>query len=116
MKIFIRETILSIIISIILIFVISLLMTFTSLKESLIMPLAVGASTLALLICSYRIAKNKKEKGILYGTCLGITYMAILYIISIFINFDFSLSFNSLIMICVGIIGGAVGGIIGVNF
>ena len=42
--------------------------------------------------------------------------MIVLYICSAFISVDFSLSLNSLIMICAGIIGGAIGGILGVNF
>lgn len=116
MKIFIRETIFSIVFTIFLIFIISLLIAFTSLEENLIIPLVIGATSLSLLICAYRVTKYKKEKGILYGIGLGATYMVILYIISIFISFDFSLSLNSLIMIVTGIIGGAIGGILGVNF
>lgn len=116
MKIFIRETIFSIIFTIVLIFFIALLIAFTSVEEKLITPLVIGAVSISLLICSYRIAKNKKEKGILYGIGLGIAYMVILYICSAFISVDFSLSLNSLIMICAGIVGGAIGGILGVNF
>lgn len=116
MKVFIKETFLSVLFTIVLIFIISLLVTFTSLGENMIVPLVIGAVSFSLLICAYRISKNKKKKGILYGIGLGVTYMIILYIISIFIKFDFSLSTNSLIMICAGIIGGAIGGILGVNF
>ena len=60
--------------------------------------------------------KSKKEKGIIFGSLLGAVYMLILYIISSFLNFDFSLNINSLVMIILGILGGAIGGIIGVNF
>lgn len=116
MKIFIKEAIFSVILTVVLIFIISLLMAFTSLEERFINPLVIGAVSLSLLICAYRIAKNKKEKGILYGVGLGIIYMVILYMASVFISFDFSLSLNSLIMIVIGIIGGAVGGVLGVNF
>ena len=116
MKIFARETIFSVIFTVILIFIISILIAFTSLEEKFITPLVIGAVSLSLLICAYRVAKCKKEKGILYGIGLGITYMVILYMISIFISFDFSLSLNSLLMIGAGIIGGAIGGILGVNF
>lgn len=62
MKIFIRETIFSIILTVIFIFIISLLMAFTSLNENLITPLVIGAVCLSLLICAYRIAKKQKEK------------------------------------------------------
>lgn len=116
MKTFIRETILSVLLTILLIFIISILIAYTSLEERFIVPLVIGSVAFSLLICAYRIAKDKKEKGIIYGAGIGIAYMFVLYIISAFISFDFSLSINSIIMIIAGIVGGAIGGIIGVNF
>lgn len=116
MKIFIREIFFSAILTIVLIFFISILITYTSLEERFIFPLVIGAVTFSLLLCAYRIAKNKKEKGIIYGAGLGVSYMLVLYIISSLIDFDFSLSIHSIIMIIAGILGGAVGGILGVNF
>lgn len=116
MKIFIREVCFSILFTIALIFIISILISFTSLEERMITPLVIGSVSISLLICAYRIAKYKKEKGILYGIAISFTYMICLYIISSFVSFDFSLSLNSLMMIGIGILGGAIGGILGVNF
>lgn len=62
------------------------------------------------------MSRTKKEKGIIYGSLLGATYILILYLLSSLITLDFSISIASLIFIILGILGGAIGGIIGVNF
>ena len=116
MKCFTKEVIISMILSILLIFMLSIVISKTSLSENIVIPASIGIVSISLMIGSYRIAKNKKEKGILNGVILGIIYMLILYLISSIINFNFTLSMNSLIMIIIGIIGGAIGGILGVNF
>ncbi len=46
---------------------------------------------------------------------IGGSYLLILYMISSLLNWKFSLNWQSIIMIVVGIIFGILGGIIGVN-
>lgn len=116
MKEIIRELILSILLSLILIFILSILLCQTSINESIIKPATIAIVVISLMLGGFRISKSKKQKGILYGSILGIIYMFILYLISSFANFEFYLGINSIIMIILGIIGGAVGGILGVNF
>lgn len=116
MKNFIREIIISLLISILLIFILSILISQTSISEKIIIPTTLGIVTFSLLIGGFRISKIKKEKGIIYGGILGMIYMIIIYLISSFANFDFSLNITSILMILLGIIGGAIGGILGVNF
>lgn len=116
MKEFIKEIIISCLITLILICLLSIIISKTNVSENLITPLTIVITTLSLLIGGFRVSKAKKEKGIIYGSILGICYMLILYIISSFVNFNFSLTINSIIMIILGILGGAIGGILGVNF
>ena len=116
MKNFIRELIIAVLLSVILMFILSIILSSTSVSENIIKPATIGIVTLSLMIGAFRISKSKKEKDILNGSILGIIYMFILYLISSFVNFEFSLSISSIIMIVIGIIGGAIGGIIGVNF
>lgn len=116
MKIFLKETIISVILSLILIFLLSLIISKTSLSESVIVPAIIGISSVSIMIGSVRVSKNKKEKGLVNGAILGFIYMGTMYIISSIILKDFSLTINSIIMIFSGIIGGVIGGIIGVNF
>lgn len=115
MKEFLKECIISLIISIILIFILSILVSLTSVSENIIKPTTIGITTFSILVGSFRLSKNKKEKGIIYGGLLGIIYIVTMYLISSIYNFDFSLNIYSIIMIILAIIGGCVGGILGVN-
>lgn len=110
-----KELAISIVLTLILLFVLSVLISQTNMSESLAKPITIGIVSFALLIGGFRISKTKKEKGIINGCVLGFIYMGILYMASSAVNLDFSLSLSSIIMIILGIIGGAIGGILGVN-
>lgn len=116
MKNFIKEIIFSLLLSIILIFILSIVISQTSISEKIIMPVTIGIATFSILLGGFRLSRIKKEKGIIYGGLLGIVYMLFIYLISSFANFNFSLNLSSIIMILLGIIGGSIGGILGVNF
>lgn len=116
MKKIIKELIISVVLSLILMLILAILISETSLNESLVNPLTIAISAFSLMICAFRVSKEKKEKGIIYGSLLGFIYMITLYIISSLVNLNFSLNLNSIIMIILGILGGAIGGIFGVNF
>ena len=116
MKNFFKSLVLSNAISLVLIGVLSLIMSNTNINDRLLYPIIIGIATFSILIGGFCIAKNKKEKGIIFGSLVGIVYILCLYILSSIILLDFSLTINSLIFIVLGILGGAVGGILGVNF
>ena len=116
MKNFFKSLVLSNAISLVLIGVLSLIMSNTNINDSLLYPISIGIATFSILIGGFCIAKNKKEKGIFFVIFVGIVYFLCLYILSSIILLDFSLTINSLIFIVLGILGGAVGGILGVNF
>lgn len=115
MKIFLKQIILSIGISIGLIFILALIISKTTITENIITPAIISISTISITIGAIGVSKNKKKKGIINGSLLGIIYMFGMYIISSIILKDFSITSKMLIMIFGGIIGGAFGGIIGVN-
>jgi putative membrane protein (TIGR04086 family) len=102
-------------ITIIMLFILSIILSFSDVKESVIMPTVIFISSFSILIGGFLIAKKIDEKGIIYGSALGLLYMLILYLISSIMNFNFSLTINAIVMIAVGVIGGAIGGILGVN-
>lgn len=116
MKGIFKSVFFSFLLSLILIFVLSIIISTTSVSENIIKPVTMGIVVVSLMMNGYVLSKNKKQKGILYGAILGIIYMVMLYIISSFSNFNFSLNINSIIMIILGILSGAIGGILGVNF
>ena len=116
MKDYIRGIIKAYSLSIVLIFILSICISTTSLKESIIRPAVIIISGFSILIASIFLANDKKEKGLINGAIIGVIYMFILYVISSFALWDFSVSQNSITMIFVGIVSGIIGGIIGVNF
>ena len=115
MKKFLKEFFLSLIISIILIMILAIILSKTSVTEEIITPSIIFISSLSVMIGSFRISKNKKEKGIINGIFFGIIYMFSLYLISSIFTRSFVLTGDSILMICIGIVTGIIGGIIGVN-
>lgn len=111
----IRGVSISILITLIMILGLSIILSMSDVKESVIMPTVIFSSAFSILIGGFLVTKKLDEKGIVYGGVVGVSYMIILYFISSIINFNFSLNFNSFIMVAVGIFGGAIGGILGVN-
>lgn len=116
LKMFFKSTILAVILSLIMIFILSILISSTDLKESIINPSVIFISAVSILVGGFLLSKKIKKRGIVLGAILGFIYMLIMYIISSLMNMDFSLTINSIIMIVFGVLGGAIGGILGVNF
>lgn len=105
----------SMILTLMMILILSMVLSFSNIKESVIMPTVIFISSFSILIGGFLVAKRMENKGIVYGSILGLIYMLILYLISSIMNFDFSLNGNSIVMITFGVVGGAIGGILGVN-
>ena len=82
MKNFFKSLVLSNAISLVLIGVLSLIMSNTNINDSLLYPIIIGIATFSILIGGFCIAKNKKEKGIIFGSLVGIVYILCLYILS----------------------------------
>lgn len=105
----------AIIISIILLTVYALLLTYTKVSESTITPVVLTITGISILIGSTISSRKIKKNGLMYGGLVGAIYIIFLYFASSLCITGFSLTLNSLIMLAVGIITGIAGGIIGVN-
>lgn len=116
MKVFLREYIISILLTILLIFILSIIISTTDISENIIKPTIITISSISTMIGGFRVSKTRKQKGIINGSILGIIYIITLYILSSLINLEFTITISTMIMMLLGILGGAVGGIIGVNF
>lgn len=114
-RVFAVNIVLEFAITIILLFILSVLLSTTSLDENVMKPGIIAIATFSVLLGSFLSAKKIKSKGIVIGVLQGIIYMFILYLISSFATKDFSLGLESIIMIGIGIFGGIIGGVIGVN-
>ena len=101
--------------TIILLFILSVVLTYSDVSERIINPTIIIITSTSILIGSSIGNMQIKKNGIINGGIIGGTYILSMYIISSILNWNFGLNLQSIIMIIVGIVFGILGGIIGVN-
>lgn len=115
-KTILKGVLTSYILSVILLAIFAVIITYTNFPESSIPTVVLTISILSILYAGKIAAKKAKSKGWLVGSVSGLMYMFILYLISLIFSqravFDAHVAFIFLI----GLVAGAVGGIIGINF
>lgn len=105
----------SLIATVILLLIYSLLLTYTNMMENTIQPVIITITAICILFGS-SIGNSKIQKnGVLNGGIIGGLYVLILYLISSIWNWKFAVNIQGIAMICIGILFGIIGGIIGVN-
>ena len=110
-----KGTIISIILSIILLTIYAILLSYTNISENTMVPVIITITWISILIGSSISSMHIKKQGMLNGALVGLIYMLTIYILSSIFLSSFELNMNSIIMIVVGIITGMIGGVIGVN-
>ena len=111
----IKGSLFAIITSAILLLFFTVLLCYTSLSENTMLPVVLVVTGISILIGSMVSTRKIRKNGILNGGMVGFIYIIILYLISSLFLAGFSLTFNSFIMVIVGVVTGMIGGIIGVN-
>lgn len=105
----------SIIITLIGLLIYSIILSYTSVAESTMPTIIIIITGISILIGSTISTSNIKKNGIVNGMLVGLIYITLIYLLSSIITGNFLLNINSIIMIIVSGLTGAVGGIIGVN-
>ena len=111
----IKGTAISFLTTIIALTIFAVLLTYTELSENTIRPVIITVTGISILIGSSIGTRKIRKNGLMTGGAIGIIYIVSIYLISSAMNSNFALSWISVIMIAVGVIGGVLGGIIGVN-
>jgi len=110
-----KGVIISIIFTLIFLFVFSIILTYTNISESFITPVIIVITAISIFIGSSIGNIKMKRNGLLNGALIGGIYLLSIYLMSGIINQNFSFSTASIIIIVAGMICGMFGGIIGVN-
>lgn len=105
----------SICITMIMLVILSVILAKTTISEEFINPMIIIITAFSIFLGSIISTLKIERKGLINGTIIGIVYFGVMYIISSIANSNFSLNFNSLILISLSIFFGMIGGIIGVN-
>lgn len=114
-KYILKGVIISIISTLIFLFIFSIILTYTNVSEQLINPFIIVVTAISIFIGSSIGSLKLQKQGLLNGALIGGIYLISLYLISGIINNNFSISTQSIILIIAGMICGMFGGIIGVN-
>lgn len=115
LKRIIKGSVFSILLTIVLLFIFSILLTYTNINENITPIVLITITALSILIGSIMSSLHISKNGIVNGALVGIIYIAFIYLLSSIIIGNFSLNTYSLIMIIASILAGAIGGIIGIN-
>jgi len=105
----------SLIATLIFLFVFALVLTYTNVSEQVTSPVIMIITAISILMGSSIGNIKIKKNGLLNGGIIGASYIIIIYLISSILNWSFGLNWQSIIMIIIGIVFGILGGIIGVN-
>lgn len=115
LKNIIKGVIISIIFTLIILFIFSIILTYTNISESFITPVIIVTTAISIFIGSSIGNFKMNKNGLLNGAMIGGIYLISIYLLSGIVNHNFSLSTQSIIIIVAGIVCGMFGGIIGVN-
>ena len=111
----IKGVIISIIFTLIALFIFSIILTYTNISESFITPVIIVVTAISIFIGSSIGNLKIKKSGLLNGALIGGLYLLSIYLLSGIINHNFGLTMQSVIIIVAGMACGMFGGIIGVN-
>jgi len=111
----VRGSVIAIFISLILLFIFAMLLTYTNITENTINPVIIVITGISILIGSGISTLKIRKNGLLNGGLVGIIYILTIYLLSGITGSGFGVNVYTIIMMFVSIIAGMIGGIVGVN-
>lgn len=93
----------------------ALLLTNIDFPERLITPVVVITTVISVLFAGSTSTRGLRSKGWLNGGIVGFIYMLMLYFISSLIFNNFAIDKYVITMAVIGVLTGAIGGIVGIN-
>lgn len=111
----VKGLLISFIVTLISIFIFSVLLTYTDISESIVPTVIIVLTFVSILIGTIISMKKTSKNGLINGAIIGGTYVILLYLISSILSAGFALNAYTIGMIIAGVISGIVGGIIAVN-
>lgn len=91
-----------------LLFLFSILLTYTNINENTIAPVILMITVISILIGSSIGSSKIKKNGLINGGMIGFFYIGILYLISSFIQTGFALNLYAMLMIVFSILAGMI--------
>ena len=95
----IKGIVIAFVMTIAMIFLVSVLLCNTNLNESIINPLIIFATSFSILTGGFFTTKSLEKNGIITGGVLGLIYILSIYILSSILSSNFTININSIILI-----------------
>lgn len=93
----------------------ALILSNTDFPQKLVSPAVIITTIISVLTAGSVSTKGVRNKGWLNGGIVGFIYMLVLYMISSLVFKDFAINKYVITMSLIGILTGAIGGIVGIN-
>lgn len=103
-----KGIVIAFILTLVLLFIFAIILTFTNVKENVIPPVIIVISIISILIGSSICARKIKRNGIVYGGMIGLIYIGSIYVISSIVDTGFSLNIYAIVMMILSILAGMV--------
>lgn len=110
-----KTVIFSYLVSAILLFLGSILATFQAFSDQAIAIIANSVTALGVFLCGFMSGRHFASRGLIFGAICGIIYALLLMIIGNLASGTMSFGTEALTALGIGILCGAVGGIVGIN-
>ncbi len=102
----VKGSITAIIITLLLLFIFAILLTYTNLQENIINPVLIVITAISILIGSSISTLKIKKNGLLNGGFVGIIYILTIYLLSSLTGSGFTCNINTIIMMVASIVAG----------
>lgn len=115
LKGFFKGVLIAAVFTVIVFAVAALVLAYTKLSENAIPAISIIVEMLGALISGYCTAKESGVKGFLTGLLAGIVYILIIWVIAALAGSGFYFGKHFFTMLGLSALGGAAGGVLGVN-
>ena len=111
----VKAVALSYAVSVVLLLAVALIAAMQSMSDKGIGVLVNIVTAVCVLFCGFLTGRRSPRGGLFAGAVAGITYTIILCVLGKLISRDMSIGLNAITAQVIGIVCGAVGGIVGIN-
>jgi putative membrane protein (TIGR04086 family) len=108
-KIIAKGSVIALLSTVILLFILSVVLTYSSLGENIIIPCIIVITAISIFIGSELSSAKIRKNGIVNGAMVGLIYIFVLYISSSILTGNFKFNLYSIILVVVSIVIGMAG-------
>jgi putative membrane protein (TIGR04086 family) len=93
----------------------AMLITYTNVSERSLPTVVAITTVLSVMVAGFDAARAAESRGWLWGMAAGFVYVLIMAILMAVLIPDFSIGIRTVMVLLLGIAGGGLGGIFGIN-